>query len=159
MSLFCIFTGCLYLLDPVFSSSPYGYQFTTSPSSLAYGMFVNCTFIHTISFNVWKKTWHIQCERDSPTLSSPLHLNTNSASLVSQLAGIFGATQALGASSAVTHFTPPQILGFWQRVRKKAAISKQIHKSKYIYMRVSDSALQLHQSFHGASIICLSLAV
>lgn len=142
----------------VFSSSLYGYQFTTSLSSLAHGRFINCTFIHTLHFNVWKKNWHILCQRDSPTLSSPLNLNTNSASLVSQLARFFGATEALGANSAITRFTI-QIPGFWQRARKKKAISKQLHKSKYIYAWLFDSALQLHQSFHWASIICLSLAV
>lgn len=50
----------LRLLDTVFGSSPYGYQFPTNLSSLARGTLINHTFIHTTSFNVWEKNSHIQ---------------------------------------------------------------------------------------------------
>lgn len=117
MSLFWISTGNLHSLYSALAFTVIN-SLTTSLSSLVHGRFINCTFIHALRFNVWKKNLHILCQRDSPTLSSPLNLNTNSASLVSQLAGFFGATEALGANSAITRFTI-QIPGFWQRARKK----------------------------------------
>lgn len=151
MSLLWISPGYLHWLGPVFTCSPCSYHFTIS-------LFLCTWYIHycTVTHTVSKYGGKIDTFNATETLPlfHPLYLNSN---CISTACRVFEATQALGASSMITHFATG-IPGFWQRARKEMQF---LNSSTKVNTFTCENLplTPVKPVAPQASIMCLSLAV